>query len=106
MRCEICGRALRGGIEALEGTHPSGQPVVRLISDPDRNWIECEGCGRLICSDCCGHADTSLCDDCLAQSERFEELQFVENCSLPELEEFLEGKRKGVINEPGTVHKG
>jgi hypothetical protein len=106
MNCDICGNELRGGIEALEGTQPDGKPMVRLFADPDRNWIECGGCSRIICSDCCEHPDTSLCDACLAQSELFEELQFVENCSLNELEEFMEGKRKGMSDGQSAIHEG
>jgi hypothetical protein len=106
MNCDICGNKLRGGIEALKGIDPSGKPLVRLFADPDRNWIECGGCSRTVCSDCCSHPNTGSCDVCLEQSELFEELQFVENCSLDELEEFMEGKRKGIGDEQSAVYEG
>jgi hypothetical protein len=93
MNCEVCGRALRGGIAVLEGQHPNGKQIVHIVADPDRNWIECEGCSRVICHNCSQHPKTGLCDGCLEQSKAFEELQFVENCPLDELEEFLQTKR-------------
>jgi hypothetical protein len=106
MNCDICGNKLRGGIEALEGAPSGGKPLVRLFADPDRNWIECSGCSRIVCSDCCDHPGTGFCDNCLAQSDLFEELQFVENCSLDELEKFMEGKRNGMGDEPSATCEG
>lgn len=94
MTCEICGRVLRGEIAVLEGQHPSGKGIIRIITDPDRDWLECDGCSRVICHNCCEHPKTGRCDGCLEQSKDFEELQFVENCPLDELEEFLQAKRK------------
>jgi hypothetical protein len=95
MNCEICGHTLRGKIEVLEGTHPSGKSIARIIADPDRDWIECEGCSRVVCHNCAEHARTGLCDSCLEHSQLFDELRFVENCNMDELEEFLEARRNG-----------
>ena len=94
MNCEICGRALRGEIAVLKGRHPNGKRIARIVASPDRDWIECEGCSKVVCQDCCEHPKTGLCDGCLEQSRLFDELQFVESCTIDELEEFLKAKRK------------
>jgi hypothetical protein len=104
MNCEICGRGLRGEIAVLKGRHPSGKPTVRIIADPDRDWIECDGCSRVICRECCEHPKTGLCDRCLQQGKLFEELQFVESCPIDELEEFMQAKRKEGADEQSQVH--
>jgi hypothetical protein len=93
MNCDICGRKVRGGDAVLKGRRSDGAPIVRVIATRDRDWIECEGCSKVVCLDCCEHPKTGLCDRCLDQGQLFEELRFVENCSLDEVEEFLETKR-------------
>jgi hypothetical protein len=103
MNCEICGRKVRGEVAALKGQHPTGKRIVRIIADPDRDWIECEGCGKIVCLDCCEHPKTGLCDRCLEQGQLFEELQFAENCPVDELEEFLKSKRKGDSKETRSL---
>lgn len=103
MNCEICGRPLRGEITVLKGRHPNGNLIARLIADPDRDWIECEGCSKVVCHDCCEHSKTGFCDACLEQSWLFDELQFVESCSMEELEEFLDTKTQGGRDEEDLV---
>jgi hypothetical protein len=104
MNCEICGRLLRGEIAVLKGRDPCGRPTVRIIADPDRDWIECDGCARVVCTDCCEHPKTGLCDRCLEQERLFDELQFVENCPVDELENFLKAKRKEENDQQDAFH--
>lgn len=104
MNCEICRRTLRGKSAVLKGQHPNGKRVVRIIADPDRDWIECEGCSRVICHDCCEHPKTGFCDACLDQAQLFDELQFVESCTIDELEEFLRAKRERAGDDQSQIH--
>src|SRR5262245_30895541 len=34
-------------------------------SSPDRDWIECEACGQIVCFHCCRHPASNFCDACI-----------------------------------------
>lgn len=63
--CELCGRDLVGLLEVSESELLDGTPVVRVDSTPDRNWIVCDSCNRLLCHGCCKYPESGYCDRCI-----------------------------------------
>jgi hypothetical protein len=92
MKCELCGRKVRGDLEVSDGQLPDGTGIVLITSTPDRDWIMCDSCGRLVCHDCCEHPKTGFCDGCIAKYDLFD-VQFVESCPVEDLDDFLIAKR-------------
>jgi hypothetical protein len=76
MHCEVCGREVRGDIDVADGELPDGTWLVLLTSTPDRDWILCDGCNKLVCHDCSEHPKTGYCDSCLAKQHLFDEELF------------------------------
>ena len=92
MNCEICGREVQGDIELTE--QEVGSAVWLLMtSTPDRDWISCDSCGKLVCHNCCEHPKSGYCDRCIAKYNLLEELNLVENCPIEELEDFMKAKQ-------------
>ncbi len=63
-RCEKCKKKLVGDIE-LAGMGCGSHRVVLLFREtPDRNWIQCDGCNRLLCKNCCEKPKSGYCNSC------------------------------------------
>lgn len=75
MNCEICGREVHGDIQVVEGRLPNGARMVRMISTPDRDWIACDSCNKLVCHHCCEHPKTGYCDSCIDKYNLLAELK-------------------------------
>lgn len=103
MNCEICGREVHGDIQVVEGQLPSGAWFVRMIETPDRDWICCDSCNKLVCHDCCQHPKTGYCDTCIDKYNLLE-LAFVETCDPEDLEQFLEAKQEEARATKGRRH--
>jgi hypothetical protein len=67
MRCECCGREVKGEIEVSSGI-VGGVPVICMTSTPDRDWICCDACAVVVCHDCCEHPESGYCDSCIASN--------------------------------------
>ena len=93
MNCEICGREVCGTIDITEEELAAGAWAIFLRATPDRDWIACDSCNKVVCHDCCEHPRTGYCDTCIDKYNLLSELEFVENCGIEELEDFLEAKQ-------------
>jgi hypothetical protein len=66
--CPGCGKPLTGAIE-IE-TRKSGDIGEIVFGETtDRNWIQCDGCNKTICKQCCEKPETGYCNDCLARQQ-------------------------------------
>lgn len=63
--CPECRRVLIGAIEVRE-IEVFDIPTIGLEETPDRNWIQCDACGLVICKACCLNPKSGFCDKCLA----------------------------------------
>ena len=61
--CPKCQRRLEGAIEVSSGI-VGGVNFVVMQETPDRNWIDCDGCGKVLCKKCCTMPDSGYCDRC------------------------------------------
>ena len=64
MRCQQCGKSLKGEITVKED-EAAGCTVILLEASPDRDWIACDACNALLCHECCTRPETGYCDDCI-----------------------------------------
>lgn len=69
INCPICGRELRGAI-VIETTKENGIGEIIFGETPDRNWIECDGCNRIVCKLCCRKPESGCCNSCLNKLEQ------------------------------------
>jgi hypothetical protein len=67
--CEVCLREVRGGFEVHERTLKDGTPMVVIDGTPDRNFIVCDLCNKLVCFGCGGSPDTGYCFECQQRIE-------------------------------------
>ena len=67
--CPQCRKLLVGAVEVIETT-TGGIPTILLRETADRNWIECDSCGLIVCKSCCRNAASGLCNACLKESSR------------------------------------
>ena len=88
MNCEVCGRQVHGDLEVSDGELANGIGIVLITSTPDRDWILCDNCNKLVCHNCCEHPKTGYCDPCITKYSLLD-VQFVENCPIEELDDFL-----------------
>lgn len=61
--CPKCQSELQGAIE-VSSAIVGGINFVVMEETPDRNWIECDACGKVICKKCCVFPDSGYCDRC------------------------------------------
>ena len=67
MECQRCYREVTGA------QAETGWPLSRDVgaapvesTSPDRDWIECQACSKIICFQCCRQPQSGFCDDCIA----------------------------------------
>lgn len=65
MECQICYQEVSGEITVSDMTLPGGIGIISLAATPDRDWIACDACGRIVCHSCCRHPETGYCDTCI-----------------------------------------
>jgi hypothetical protein len=84
--CPNCRKSFVGAIEVLTTTI-GGMPTVMVEETPDRNWIQCDLCGLVICKSCCKDAASGFCNACFtkAQTKRLGEITRSISKSLPKL---------------------
>lgn len=61
--CPECKRELKGAIE-VSSISLGGLNVVVMHETPDRNWIECDSCGKTLCKSCCIFPSSGYCNRC------------------------------------------
>jgi len=61
--CPGCRRQLEG-VVVVSSAMVGGINFVVMEETPDRNWIECDACGKVICKNCCVFPDSGYCDRC------------------------------------------
>ncbi|MGI8467430.1 MAG: hypothetical protein ACR2N3_03160 [Pyrinomonadaceae bacterium] len=66
--CPECERALEGAIE-VSSAEIGGLNIVVMRETTDRNWIECDGCGKMICKNCCLFPGGGYCNSCFFKYE-------------------------------------
>lgn len=62
--CPQCRRLFVGAIE-VRTMKIEGIATVVCEETPDRNWIQCDSCGLVICKSCCLDAGSGFCNTCL-----------------------------------------
>lgn len=62
-QCPECQKDLCGVVEVSSGII-GGINFVVMKETPDRNWIECDACAKIICKACCTFPDSGYCDKC------------------------------------------
>lgn len=63
MECEVCFREVCEEVE-VDQTTATCVVLVRVMAPPDRDWILCDACNKLVCNSCCRHPESGYCDSC------------------------------------------
>ena len=80
MKCEVCKETeLEGelGVFMTSARSESLDEEITLISLREtarRNHIVCDSCNKAVCHNCCSHAKSGYCDDCI---DRYSLLDYV-----------------------------
>ena len=67
MECQVCYNEVQGGM--IECEVKVTLDMIALYREPtaDCNWIECDGCGLVVCFHCCRYPESNFCDQCIAR---------------------------------------
>ena len=74
MECQSCYREVAGYEITIEYPATLNLTASFVESTPDRDWIDCQACGRVVCFHCCRHPASSFCDECIAKYDLTAEL--------------------------------
>lgn len=64
--CPECRKELVGAIEIVQ-SKTNGIGVITFKETPDRNWIQCDGCSKVVCKACCRNSKSGYCNRCLSR---------------------------------------
>ena len=62
--CPKCEKELVGFIELKGAVFGRNMNMMMFEESPNRNWIQCDGCSKTICKDCCSNPKSGYCDRC------------------------------------------
>src|SRR5215470_4189593 len=65
MECEVCFNEVSGNVDIIEYDLGDGIHVLDMAPSPNRNWITCDACNKVVCFACCRYPQSGYCDTCI-----------------------------------------